>query len=88
VAALYARALNEGVRDWLLFSHRSHEPGHAQILKALRVKPILDLQMRLGEGSGAAVAVPIIRQALALHNNMATFAQAGVTGRVNDDNHS
>lgn len=81
VAALYARSLNKGVRDWLLFSHCSQEPGHAHVLEALNARPIVDLGMRLGEGSGAAVVVPIIKQALALHNNMATFEEAGVAAR-------
>lgn len=78
VAALYAQALNKDVRDWFLFSHQSQEPGHIHILKSLVASPLIDLNMRLGEGSGAAVAVSIIKNALALHNNMATFAQAGV----------
>ena len=81
VAALYAQALNSGVREWFIFSHKSKEPGHTHILKALQAKPLIDLNMRLGEGSGAAVAVSIIKNALALHNNMATFSQAGVAGK-------
>lgn len=79
VAALYAKALNKGSGDWFVFSHKSKEPGHAHILNSLDARPLIDLNMRLGEGSGAAVAVSIIKLALALHNNMATFAQAGVT---------
>ncbi len=78
VAALYAQALNKGSRDWFVFSHQSKEPGHTHILDSLNAHPLIDLNMRLGEGSGAAVAVSIIKHALALHNNMATFAQAGV----------
>ncbi|WP_419813045.1 nicotinate-nucleotide--dimethylbenzimidazole phosphoribosyltransferase [Bacterioplanoides sp.] len=78
-AALLAVHLNPSVRDWLLFSHGSAEPGHQQLLASLQATPLLDLSMRLGEGSGAAVALPLLRQALALHNQMATFAQAGVS---------
>lgn len=81
VAALYAQALNKGSRGWFLFSHKSKEPGHTHILESLNASPLIDLNMRLGEGSGAAVAVSIIKNALALHNNMATFAQAGVANK-------
>jgi nicotinate-nucleotide--dimethylbenzimidazole phosphoribosyltransferase len=78
-AALAAVRLNPGCRDWMLFAHRSHEQGHGMLLQALSARPLLDLQLRLGEGSGAAVAVPLLRSACALHNGMATFAQAGVS---------
>ncbi|HZX75974.1 nicotinate-nucleotide--dimethylbenzimidazole phosphoribosyltransferase [Lysobacter sp.] len=79
VAALAAVRINPGVRDWLLFAHRSQERGHARLLDALQARPLLDLGMRLGEASGAAVAVPLLRLACALHGGMATFAQAGVS---------
>jgi len=78
-AALIACALNEGVRDWLLFSHQSAEPAHQTLLKALDAEPLLSIGMRLGEGSGAAVAASLLRSACALHNGMATFEQAGVS---------
>jgi nicotinate-nucleotide--dimethylbenzimidazole phosphoribosyltransferase len=78
-AALVACHLNPGARDWLLFSHRSAEPGHARLLDALDARPLLELDMRLGEGSGAAVALPLLRLACALHGGMATFAEAGVS---------
>jgi len=78
-AALAAVRINPGVRDWLLFSHCSHEHGHAGLLQALDAAPLLDIGMRLGEASGAAVCVPLLRMACALHNGMATFAQAGVS---------
>lgn len=81
VAALLAVRLQPACRDWLIFSHRSAEPGHRLILEALAAQPILDLSMRLGEGSGAAVAVPILQAACALHNGMATFAEAGIPSR-------
>lgn len=61
-----------------LAGHRSAEMAHARLLRHLALDPILDLGLRLGEGSGAAVAVPIVRAALATHNGMATFAQADV----------
>lgn len=78
VAALAAVKINPSVRTWLHFSHRSAEPGHAAVLDAMQAITILDLGMRLGEASGAAVAVPLLRMACALHSQMATFAEAGV----------
>ncbi|MDR9425591.1 MAG: nicotinate-nucleotide--dimethylbenzimidazole phosphoribosyltransferase [Marinobacter sp.] len=81
VAALVAVRQQPGVRDWLLFSHESAEPGHRSVLNALKAKPLLYLSMRLGEGSGAAIAVPLLRSACALHNHMATFADAGVSDK-------
>lgn len=79
VAALAATRLCPGATAWFLYSHASAEPGHAAVLEALAARPLLDLGMRLGEGSGAAVAVPLLRVACALHNGMATFAEAGVS---------
>ncbi len=78
-AALCAVRINLSVRSWMLFSHRSAEQGHQRILAALEAEPLLDLGMRLGEGSGAAVALPLIQQACALHSEMATFTEAGVS---------
>jgi nicotinate-nucleotide--dimethylbenzimidazole phosphoribosyltransferase len=78
-AALVAVAMNPDVRSWLLFAHRSKEHGHARLLQALSAEPMLDLGLRLGEASGAASAVPLLRLACALHNGMATFEQAGVS---------
>ena len=78
-AALCASQICPGSDSWFLYSHRSAEPGHRQILQALDAEPLLDLGMRLGEGSGAAVAASLLRQACALHNEMATFAEAGVS---------
>lgn len=60
-------------------AHRSAEPGHRRLLERLGLVPLLDLQMRLGEGSGAALAIPLLRAALACHTGMATFAAAGVS---------
>ncbi|MBE5315197.1 MAG: nicotinate-nucleotide--dimethylbenzimidazole phosphoribosyltransferase [Xanthomonadales bacterium] len=78
-AALCAVHLNSEVRPWLLFAHCSEEQGHARLLQALHAKPLLDLGLRLGEASGAAVAVPLLRLACELHAGMATFAEAGVS---------
>ena len=78
-AALCATRINPACDPWLLYSHASAEPGHAALLRALEAEPLLDLGMRLGEGSGAAVAITLLRQACALHNEMATFAEAGVS---------
>ena len=79
VAALMASHLNADVKPWLIFAHRSQEQGHQTILKALDAEPLLSLNMRLGEASGAAVALPLLRSACALHTQMATFAQAQVS---------
>lgn len=64
----------------LLAAHRSGEPGHARLLSALGLTPLLALDMRLGEGSGAAVALGLVRAALACHDGMASFEEAGVNG--------
>ena len=79
VAAVAACKINLNVRPWMLFSHKSAEPGHHLVLKSLNAEPLLSLQMRLGEGSGAAVAFGLLRTACALHNEMATFEEASVT---------
>ena len=81
VAALCAVRLNPACRPWLLFGHRSAEPGHALVLQALKAEPLLDLGLRLGEGSGAALAVPLLRLACSLHGGMATFEEAQVSDR-------
>ncbi len=78
-AALLAIKHHPEVQNWMIFSHASAEPGHAIMMQALDANPLLDLGMRLGEGSGAATALSIIKLACDLHNNMATFAQAGVS---------
>lgn len=70
------------IGDHCLAGHCSAEPGHHRLLERLGLSPLLELEMRLGEGSGAAVAVPIVRAALAAHNGMATFAEASVAGRL------
>ena len=82
VAALSAVRLRPEIRPWLLFSHTSAEPGHRQVLDALEAQPLLDLGMRLGEGSGAAAVVPLLRLACRLHNEMTTFADASVSEKL------
>lgn len=79
-AALVAEQLAPGARGWWQAGHRSTEPAHTLALTRLDLVPIVDLGMRLGEGSGAAVAVPILRAAVATLASMATFAEADVTG--------
>jgi nicotinate-nucleotide--dimethylbenzimidazole phosphoribosyltransferase len=78
VAALLAVRVNPACREWLLFAHCGAEPGHQRVLQALQAQPLLDLGLRLGEGSGAALAVPLLQLACSLHNDMATFAEAAV----------
>lgn len=77
-AALAAVRLNPGVADWLFLGHHSAEPGHRHLVAALAETPLLDLGLRLGEGSGAAAAVPLLRAAAAIHREMATFEEAGL----------
>ncbi len=78
VAALVAVKINPSVNDYLFFSHLSAEQGHKRVMQLLEQKPLLDLGLRLGEGSGAAVAVTLLQSACALHNEMATFEEAAV----------
>ena len=78
-AALVANALAPQAKDWWIFSHLSVEPAHQIALNFLGVKPLLQLDLRLGEGSGAALAWPLLQQACVLHNQMATFAEASVS---------
>lgn len=78
-AAALAVALAPNVRGYLIAGHRSEEPGHGILLDYLELKPILSLEMRLGEGSGAVLAMPVIESAIALYRQMATFASAGVS---------
>ena len=81
VAAMVAVRLNPECRQWLVFSHRGAEQGHRHVLESLQAEPLLELGLRLGEGSGAALAVPLIRLACDLHGQMATFAEASVADR-------
>ena len=83
ISSAAAAALTAGNRldvlDHCMISHLSAEPGHIRLASALRMQPFFDLRIRLGEASGAAVATMIVRAALATHNGMATFAEAGVS---------
>ena len=79
-AALLATGLAPNLPGRLIAAHRSVEPGHAIVLDRLGLRPILELDLRLGEGSGAALAIPIIRAAARICGEMATFEQAAVSG--------
>jgi nicotinate-nucleotide--dimethylbenzimidazole phosphoribosyltransferase len=78
-AALAAERLVPGTREAMVAAHRSAEPGHRLVLEALNLEPLLDLGLRLGEGSGAALALPLLRAAVAILEEMATFESAGVS---------
>jgi nicotinate-nucleotide--dimethylbenzimidazole phosphoribosyltransferase len=78
-AAALAYALEPRVGEYLFAGHRSEEPGHRFLLEYIGLEPILTLNMRLGEGTGAVLAMPIIESALRLYSGMATFASAGVS---------
>jgi nicotinate-nucleotide--dimethylbenzimidazole phosphoribosyltransferase len=81
-AAAAAERIRPGLREHMIFSHRSAEGGHALALQAMGVRAVLDLEMRLGEGSGAAIAMSVIEAALALFHEMATFESAGVSEKI------
>jgi nicotinate-nucleotide--dimethylbenzimidazole phosphoribosyltransferase len=79
--ALVAHALCPHVTDYLFAGHCSEEPGHRRMLAHLGLKPILDLGMRLGEGTGGALAMHILDGAVRVFKDMATFEEAGVSGK-------
>jgi nicotinate-nucleotide--dimethylbenzimidazole phosphoribosyltransferase len=79
-AAAIAYAFEPRVKDYLFAGHSSEEPGHCFLLDFIGLKPILSLHMRLGEGTGAVLAIPVIESAVRLYSEMATFAAAGVSG--------
>jgi nicotinate-nucleotide--dimethylbenzimidazole phosphoribosyltransferase len=81
-AAAVLRAVNPQALDHCQVAHVSAEPGHRRLLEKLGVSPLLDLGMRLGEASGAALAIGIVKAAAACHAGMATFAEAGVSGKA------
>ncbi len=81
-AAVAAERLSPGLFAQLFFGHQSAEGGHARVLEKLGVRPIVDLEMRLGEGTGAALAMSVIESALALFREMATFESAGVSEKI------
>lgn len=79
-AALLAVKIAPAARDYMIFSHGSSEgSGHGIMLETLKARPLLDLGLRLGEGTGAALALPLLRSACAFYNEMASFASAGVS---------
>jgi nicotinate-nucleotide--dimethylbenzimidazole phosphoribosyltransferase len=80
-AFLAARKFCPNVTDYVFFAHQSAEPGHLPVLKALERRPLLDLGLRLGEGTGAAMAIAVLRSGLQLYREMATFAQASVSDK-------
>jgi len=81
-AAAVAIKIASQVRDYMIFSHRSAEGGHALAVEVLGGRPLLDLGMRLGEGTGAALAMNLIESAIALFHQMASFASAGVSQKI------
>lgn len=82
-ALLVAERLAPGVAQYAVFAHHSVEPGHAHLLKSLNAEPLLNMGMRLGEGSGAALAYPLLQSACAIINEMASFSDAGISEQNN-----
>lgn len=80
-ALLVAAKLQPNILDYCVFTHCSNESGHRRLLEHLQVRPLLDLDMRLGEGTGAAVAYPLIQSAVSFLNEMASFTSAGVSNK-------
>ena len=80
-ALLVARRIAPDIMHYCVFSHQSDEQGHTRVLQQLGEKPLLNLNMRLGEGTGAALAVPLVRAAITFLNDMASFESAGVSDR-------
>lgn len=78
-AALLAVEINPAAFDYMIFAHESHERGHQLLLRKLHAKPLLNLGLRLGEGTGAALAIPLLRAAESFYNDMATFSSTGIT---------
>ncbi|MGL5046372.1 MAG: nicotinate-nucleotide--dimethylbenzimidazole phosphoribosyltransferase [Shewanella sp.] len=81
-AALVAVQIAPNVRDYLIFAHQSDEQGHLRMLDYLQAKPLLSLELRLGEGTGAALALPLIQAAVNFYNQMASFSDAGIKAVV------
>jgi nicotinate-nucleotide--dimethylbenzimidazole phosphoribosyltransferase len=79
--ALLARGLDETVTDYIIASHKSAEPGHVVALERLGKKPLLDLNLRLGEGTGAVLAMHLVEASMRILNDMATFEEAQVSGK-------
>ncbi|MFS0574646.1 nicotinate-nucleotide--dimethylbenzimidazole phosphoribosyltransferase [Sporosarcina sp. 179-K 3D1 HS] len=81
VSALLAKLIDPRVADYMILSHQSAEPGHLTAIEQIQKEPIIQLNMRLGEGTGATVAFPILQAAVNMINEMATFESAGVAGK-------
>ena len=81
-ALLVAARIEPAIVDYAVFCHRSAEPGHQAQLKAFDAEPLIDLGLRLGEGTGAALAWPLVRAAAAFLNEMASFESAGVAEKT------
>jgi nicotinate-nucleotide--dimethylbenzimidazole phosphoribosyltransferase len=86
-AFLVAYRLNTRVLDYVFFSHRSEEPGHSKFIELIEATPLLNLKMRLGEGSGGVLALNILESALRVHSEMATFESAKVPTKIKKNNH-
>jgi nicotinate-nucleotide--dimethylbenzimidazole phosphoribosyltransferase len=84
-AALVVRAMEPRALDCVVYSHRSAERGHRRMLEVLGARPLLDLDMRLGEGTGAAIGISLVESAVRLYREMATFGSAGVTEATSID---
>jgi len=80
-ALLIAQAIDKNILDYCLYAHASNEQGHQKMLTFLKATPILNLGLRLGEGTGAALALPIIRASVNFLNQMASFEEAGVSNK-------
>jgi nicotinate-nucleotide--dimethylbenzimidazole phosphoribosyltransferase len=83
-AALAANGINPAIKDYAFATHRSAEAGHAAALERLGMRPMLELDMRLGEGSGAALGFQVMEAAVRLHNEMATFEEAAVSNKSDE----
>ena len=83
-AAIIVYALQPKIREYLVASHKSEERGHRILLEKMGLNPLLDLGMRLGEGTGAVLAFPIIEMAVKIYNEMSSFGSAGISGPEND----
>ena len=78
-SAILAMTFHELIREYLIFSHSSGEKGFQEVCRRFRIDPLVDLNMHLGEGTGAVMVIPLLENSLACYHNMATFAEAGVT---------
>tara|TARA_R110002049_G_scaffold197740_1_gene367768 strand:+ start:1398 stop:2441 length:1044 start_codon:yes stop_codon:yes gene_type:complete len=84
-ALLAAQAINKNVLDYCVFAHNSNEQGHTKILDFLNSKPLLSLGLRLGEGTGAALAIPLLKASVDFLNHMASFESAEISSEIEKD---